>query len=93
MNCDNCRWFNKTGFASGFGDCVLNREVHGSNHVCKNYEEYKEPFHGKWVDVPKYKGFYVCSKCLERLEGDFGRFDHWEMKKDNFCSVCGAYMC
>lgn len=47
--------------------------------------------HGTWVDVPKYKGFYVCSKCLERLDGDFERFDHWEMKKDNFCSVCGSY--
>lgn len=46
--------------------------------------------HGTWVDVPKYKGFYVCSKCLERLDGDFERFDHWEMKKDNFCSVCGS---
>lgn len=46
--------------------------------------------HGTWVDVPKYKGFYVCSKCLERLNGDFERFDHWEMKKDNFCSVCGS---
>ena len=42
--------------------------------------------HGTWVDVPKYNGFYVCSKCLERLDGDFERFDHWEMKKDNFCS-------
>lgn len=54
--------------------------------------QYKfEPrLHGTWVDVPKYKGFYVCSKCLERLNGDFTRFDHWEMKKDNFCSVCGS---
>lgn len=39
---------------------------------------------GEWVEVPKYKGFYVCSKCLERLDGDFGRFDHWEMKKKIF---------
>lgn len=45
---------------------------------------------GEWVEVPKYKGFYVCSKCLERLDGDFERFEHWEMKKDNFCSVCGS---
>lgn len=56
--------------------------------VCKHYEEQRP--HGTWVDVPKYKGFYVCSKCLERLDGDFERFDHWEMKKDNFCSVCGS---
>ena len=46
--------------------------------------------HGEWVDVPKYKGFYVCSKCLERLGGDFERFDHWEMNKENFCPVCGS---
>lgn len=46
--------------------------------------------HGEWIDVPKYKGFYVCSKCLERLDGDFERFDHWEMKKENFCPVCGS---
>ena len=52
--------------------------------------EIPERPHGTWVDVPKYKGFYVCSKCLERLDGDFDRFDHWEMKKENFCSVCGS---
>ena len=46
--------------------------------------------HGKWIDVPKYKGFYVCSNCLKKLDGDFERFDHWEMKRDNFCSVCGS---
>ena len=46
--------------------------------------------HGEWVEVPNYKGFYVCSKCLERLDGDFERFNGWNMKKDNFCSVCGS---
>lgn len=45
---------------------------------------------GEWVEVPKYKGYYVCSKCLERLGGDFERFDHWEMNKENFCPVCGS---
>lgn len=55
-----------------------------------NGTPYEERAHGEWVDVPKYKGFYVCSKCLERLDGDFGRFDHWEMKKENFCPVCGS---
>lgn len=40
MNCDNCRWFNKNGFAPGFGDCMLHREVHSSNHeACEHYEE------------------------------------------------------
>lgn len=40
MNCDNCRWFNKTGFVPGFGDCTLNREVHSANHeACEHYEE------------------------------------------------------
>lgn len=62
------------------------------NHVpgfeCDQFEE-KRP-RGTWIDVPKYKGFYVCSKCLERLDGDFERFDHWEMKKENFCPVCGS---
>lgn len=43
MNCDNCRWFNKTGFVPGFGDCTLNREVHSTNHeACEHYEEYSE---------------------------------------------------
>lgn len=45
---------------------------------------------GEWIDVPKYKGFYVCSKCLERLDGNFERFEHWNMTKENFCSVCGS---
>lgn len=45
---------------------------------------------GDWVEVPKYKGFYVCSNCLKRLDGNFESFEHWEMKKDNFCSVCGS---
>lgn len=55
---------------------------------CEYYEEPRP--HGTWVDVPKYPGYYVCSKCLERLDGDFERFDHWEMKKENFCPVCGS---
>ncbi|MBQ1297708.1 MAG: hypothetical protein IIY21_26960 [Clostridiales bacterium] len=55
-----------------------------------NGTPYVERPHGEWIDVPKYKGFYVCSKCLERLGGDFERFDNWEMKKENFCSVCGS---
>lgn len=55
----------------------------------KRLREAQRP-HGEWIEVPKYKGFYVCSKCLERLDGDFERFDHWKMKKDNFCSVCGS---
>ena len=81
MNCDNCRWFNKTGFAPGFGDCVLNREVHGSNHVCKNYEEYKDVQHGEWKlqyfdDKPK---FFVCSNCKCRLTYRY-----------NFCPCCGS---
>ena len=91
MKCDNCRWFNKNGFASGTGDCVLHRFVCGSGHeACVHYEEYEPRPHGTWVDVPKYKGFYVCSNCLKKLDGDFERFDHWEMKRDNFCSVCGS---
>lgn len=59
----------------------------------RGYDDAKKEFerpHGTWVDVPKYKGFYVCSKCLKRVNGDFERFDRWEMKKDNFCSVCGS---
>lgn len=43
MNCDNCSWFNKTGFVPGFGDCTLNREVHSANHeACEHYEEYRK---------------------------------------------------
>ena len=81
MNCDNCRWFNKTGFAPGFGDCVLNREVHGSNHVCKNYEEYKAVQHGEWEvqyfdNTPK---FFICSNCNFRLTYRY-----------NFCPCCGS---
>lgn len=53
-----------------------------------------EPYHnrprGEWIEVPKYKGYYVCSKCLERLDGNFERFEHWEMRKENFCRVCGS---
>ena len=45
---------------------------------------------GEWIEVPKYKGYYVCSECLKRLDGDFERFEHWEMRKDNFCNVCGS---
>lgn len=59
----------------------------------RGYNIAKEKFnrpHGEWVDVPKYKGFYVCSNCLKKLDGDFERFDHWEMKKENFCPVCGS---
>lgn len=63
--------------------------AHCDEYLPKKYCVAERP-RGKWVDVPKYKGFYVCSKCLERLNGDFERFDHWEMKKDNFCSVCGS---
>lgn len=43
MNCDNCRWFNKNGFAPGFGDCALHRKVHSAKHeVCEHYEEYEK---------------------------------------------------
>ena len=56
----------------------------------ENFPKLEERPHGEWIEVPKYKGFYVCSKCLERMEGNFWRFDHWEMKKENFCSVCGS---
>ena len=82
MNCDNCR----------YGGMCIRQSVMGNLDFseCEIHEEYKERPHGTWVDVPKYKGFYVCSKCLERFNGDFERFDHWEMKKDNFCSVCGS---
>lgn len=70
---------------------------HVYNNGGMTYEQYqkidrnlKERTHGTWVDVPKYPGFYVCSNCLKKLDGDFERFDHWEMKKENFCSVCGS---
>ena len=50
MNCDNCRWFNKTGFVPGFGDCALNREVHSSKHeACEHYEEYEQRPHEEWT--------------------------------------------
>lgn len=80
-------------FISEDGQLILADEC--GNFVYCDPERFKLVFedekpHGTWVDVPKYKGFYVCSKCLERLDGDFERFDHWEMKKDNFCSVCGS---
>ena len=76
----------------------MNCGVCNHREVCRcfpNPEEYCSDFeperpHGEWVEVPKYNGFYVCSKCLERLGGDFERFDHWEMKKENFCGVCGS---
>ena len=46
--------------------------------------------HGEWIEVPKYNGYFVCSNCLKRLDGNFERFEHWEMKKENFCPVCGS---
>ena len=60
------------------------------NVIIQNGTPYEKRPHGEWIEVPKYKGFYACSKCLERLGGDFWAFDHWEMRKENFCPVCGS---
>ena len=62
--------------------------LNDDNKKC-DYFEQKQP-RGEWIEVPKYKGYYVCSECLKRLDGDFERFEHWEMRKDNFCPVCGS---
>lgn len=71
-------------------DCIHEKVCEGySNCEEVGLFEPKRP-HGEWVEVPKYKGFYACSKCLERLGGDFWAFDHWEMRKENFCPVCGS---
>lgn len=64
----------------------------GAEPYSETEESYPEPDrpHGEWIEVPKYKGYYVCSNCLKRLDGNFERFEHWEMKKENFCPVCGS---
>ena len=55
---------------------------------CFDFEEKR--LRGEWIEVPKYKGYFVCSNCLKRLDGNFERFEHWEMKRENFCPVCGS---
>lgn len=89
VNCMNCI---VTEFRDDLCEeefCEKFRCARGNKDFVEHVLEVARP-HGEWVDVPKYNGFYVCSKCLERLDGDFERFDHWEMKKENFCPVCGS---
>lgn len=65
--------------------CQHSKETEEALEVLK-----EERPRGEWIEVPKYKGYYVCSECLKMLDGDFERFEHWEMRKDNFCNVCGS---
>lgn len=84
MSCDKCRWFNKKGFASGFGDCVFYRFVCSSGHkvVCEHYEEYEERPHGEWIrEGQRYHYLFRCTNCNE----DCGR-------EYDFCPNCGADM-
>lgn len=106
MNCDTCRWFNKTGFAPGFGDCVLNREVHSSNHEsCEHYEECEPRQHGagmrKWgfgfafdmeLDTP-LDFFDVVYTNGEKVRYD--KRPHGELKpyKDSAYSGGGYWLC
>ena len=41
----------------------------------------EEVQHGKWVELPPFKGIYTCSLC-----GRWGEY-HW-----NYCPHCGAKM-
>lgn len=41
----------------------------------------EEVRHGKWVELPPFKGIYTCSLC-----GRWGEY-HW-----NYCPHCGAKM-
>ena len=99
MNCDNCRWFHKNGFVSGFGYCAVHSEVHTStDKVCKYYEEYKEVQHGEWI-FHKYDKDYECSNCHVRFDKTQiyteKRFENamWAtMEIYKFCPNCGSSM-
>ena len=83
MTCDKCRWFNKNGFALGFGDCVLRRCVCGSSHnVCEHYEEYESRPHGEWEGNTEKRNLITrkCTACGGRSA------------VGNFCMWCGADM-
>ena len=84
MSCDKCRWFNKKGFAIGFGDCVFYRFVCSLGHkvVCEHYEEYEQRPHGEWIPC-KDDNFCKCSECKQIVMSE---------ERSNFCPNCGAKM-
>ena len=86
MSGDNCRWFNKNGFALGTGECVLHRRVCGSGHeVCEQYEEYGPRPHGEWIRVIGCDGRTIAYKCKT-----CGWFKPHNIMP--FCENCGADM-
>lgn len=95
MNCDNCRWFNKTGFVPGFGDCTLNREVHSAKHeACEHYERCDPRPHGELttesaIDYLTNIGWLPEHDRIltERPHGE------WETYKDSAYSGGGYLMC